>query len=141
MFASNIKAFKESLEPIMNLVKITCEKDYHKANDFLGEVIDASQGKEGENLFPLIDILVNAIDKYEEQDSELMKFVETANNIPGHIALINVLIDQYNLTGDDLPEIGDKLMVSRVLNGVSPLSDSAIENLSARFKLRPDFFL
>ncbi len=68
-----------------------------------------------------------------------MEFINKADGIPAHIATLNVLMDQYNLTRDDLPEIGDKTMVSRVLNNVRPLTKPAIEKLCIRFSIRPDY--
>jgi HTH-type transcriptional regulator/antitoxin HigA len=56
------------------------------------------------------------------------------------IALVRTLMRQHKLTGNDLPEIGDKTMVSKVLNEKRSLTRSAIEKLCARFGLRPSQF-
>ena len=44
---------------------------------------------------------------------------------------------QYHLTGSELPEIGDKTMVSKVQNGKRTLTRQAIEKLSARSNVKP----
>ncbi len=139
MYQSEIKEFKAFINPLSALINISNEQDYEKAQEFMGELFDACEDEEGAPLNPLIDIIASAIEKYEERDVDLMAFVNRANDIPAHIATLNVLMDQYNLTRSDLPEIGDKTMVSRVLNNVRPLTKPAIEKLCIRFKLRPDW--
>ena len=85
-------------------------------------------------------MLSHAIEKYESRDDELMAFVAEAEAIPADIALLRTLMRQHKLTGSDLPEIGDKTMVSKVLNGRRSLTRAAIERLCARFSLRPSMF-
>ena len=89
---------------------------------------------------PLIDMLSNAIEKYENNNKKISAFLLEAEELPVDIALLKTLINQYKLTGSDLPEIGGKSMVSKVLKGKRPLSRSAIEQLSLRFGLRPSLF-
>lgn len=139
MYQSEIKAFEAFINPLVSLINISNEDDYEKAQEFMGELFDACKDEEGDPLLPLIDILASSIEKYEEKDEDLVQFIDKANDIPVHIATLNVLMDQYELTRDDLPEIGDKTMVSRVLNNKRPLTKSAIEKLCGRFKIRPDF--
>ena len=75
MYKSSINSFKEFIEPISALINIQNEADYQKANDFIEEVINESEDKEGENLNSLIDILAKAIELYEEKDTELMQLL------------------------------------------------------------------
>jgi HTH-type transcriptional regulator/antitoxin HigA len=140
MYQSEIKSFEAAISPFASLINISNEQDYEKAQEFIGELIDTCEDKEGAPLNPLIDIIASAIEKYEERDTDLMAFINQAEGIPAHIATLNVLMDQYTLTRDDLPEIGDKTMVSRVLNNVRPLTKPAIEKLCIRFNIRPDYF-
>jgi HTH-type transcriptional regulator/antitoxin HigA len=114
MYQSEIKSFEAAISPFASLINRSNEQDYEKAQELIGELIDASEDSEAAPLNPLIDIIVSAIEKYEEGDTDLMAFINQADGIPAHIATLNVLMDQYNLTRDDLPEIGDKTMVSRV---------------------------
>ena len=85
-------------------------------------------------------MLSHAIEAYESQDQELLAFVAEAEGIPADIALLHTLMRQHKLTGSDLPEIGGKAIVSKVLKGERAISRTAIEQLSARFNLRPSMF-
>ena len=91
-------------------------------------------------LNPLIDMIAIAIEKYERQDSELVYFINEADRSPADLALLRTLMSQHKLTGSDLPEIGDKTIASKVLNGKQELSRQAIEKLCKRFKLQPAMF-
>ncbi|MEY8215481.1 MAG: hypothetical protein RPR97_13490 [Colwellia sp.] len=138
MYQSEIKAFEDFIKPLSHLINISNEDDLENAHDFISELIDACGDKENAPLNPLINIIASAIERYEEKDADLMSFIDKASGIPTHIATLNVLMDQYNLTSSDLPEIGNKTMVRRVLNDISPLTKPAIEKLCIRFKIRPD---
>ena len=70
-----------------------------------------------------------------------MAFVEEADAIPADVALLRTLMQQHGLNGSDLPEIGDKTMVSKVLNGKRILQRHSIEQLAERFNIRPAMFL
>ena len=131
------QAFMSIARPLVN---ITNEADYHTALDTLEETLESASDNLDDPFNPLIDMLSHAIEKYESQDDKLMAFIAEAEEIPADIALLRTLMRQHKLTGSDLPEIGDKTMVSRVLNGKRSLTRSAIEKLSARFGLRPSMF-
>ena len=60
---------------------------------------------------------------------------------PADIAVLLLLMDQHNLTGTDFPEIGDKSLVSRILNGKGRnLTKTHITKLSERFSINPALF-
>ncbi len=122
------------------LMQITSEKDYQQTLETLEQVLETAEDTLDSSMNPLIDMLSDAIDKYESQDDNLTEFCDDAERIPADIALLRTLMKQHNLSGSELPEIGGKAMVSRVLNGNRELSRSAIEKLSARFALRPAMF-
>lgn len=67
--------------------------------------------------------------------------MEEADVIPAAIALLRTLMQQHGLNGSDLPEIGDKTMVSKVLNGKRVLQRHSMEQLGERFSIRPAMFL
>ena len=131
------QSFMSIAQPLVN---ITNETDYHAALEALEETLEAASDSVDDPFNPLIDMLSHSIEKYESQDDELIAFVAEADRMPADIALIRTLMRQHELTGSDLPEIGDKTMVSKVLNGKRTLTRSAIERLSARFGLRPSMF-
>ena len=70
-----------------------------------------------------------------------MAFVEEADAMPSDIALLLTSMQQHGLSGSDLPEIGDKTMVSNVLNGKRTLQRHSMEQLGERFDIRPSMFL
>ncbi len=135
-----IDEYQSFISVAQPLVNITNEDDYHTALATLEETLEAASDSVDDPFNPLIDMLSHAIEKYESKDDELMAFVTEADGIPVDIAMIRTLMRQHLLTGSDLPEIGDKTMVSKVLNGKRALSRTAIEKLSARFGLRPAMF-
>lgn len=57
------------------------------------------------------------------------------------VQLIKDLMETLGLTGSDLPEIGDKTAVSKVLNGDRPISHKMAYALAERFAMEPSAFL
>ncbi|WP_438943813.1 hypothetical protein [Pseudomonas sp. N8] len=55
--------------------------------------------------------------------------------------LIKDLMETLGLTGSDLPEIGDKTAVSKVLNGDRIISHKMAYALAERFAMEPSAFL
>jgi HTH-type transcriptional regulator/antitoxin HigA len=129
------KSFSASISPLLN---INDEVSYNAALLFMDDLFEASEDVEGDPVSPLIDMLAASINRYESKDQELMAFIDEADETPKDIALIRVLMDQYQLDTSGLPEIGDKTVVSRVLSGKRSLTKAAIEKLCHRFNLRPD---
>ncbi len=138
--AALIDAYKAFIDKAHPLMHITSEEDYDQALETLEEILESANDTEDDPLNPLIDMLSHAIEKYESQDEELMAFVNQAEEMPADIALLRTLMAQHNLTGSDLPEIGTKSMVSKVLKGERELNRTAIEKLCLRFDLQPAWF-
>jgi HTH-type transcriptional regulator / antitoxin HigA len=135
-----VDAFQGFMATARPYVIITDEEDYNKALEALEQILESAEDTENSPLNPLIDMLTHAIEKYETKDSELSSFLAEAEELPVDIALLRALMSQYQLTGADLPEIGCKSMVSKVLKGERLLNRTAIEQLSKRFGLRPALF-
>ena len=131
------QAFMATAQPLVN---IQTDKQYAKALETLEQILESASDTPDDPLNPLIDMLSHAIERYEDRDDELSRFIEEADSTDVDVALIRTLMRQHKLTGSDLPEIGDKTMVSRVLSGKRVLSRQAIEKLSERFGLRPGMF-
>ncbi len=131
------QSFMITAQPYVN---IDNEQTYNDTLETLEQVLKCADDSEDDPLNPLIDVLSNAIAKYEAKDEALMAFVKEAQAIPADLALLRTLMRQHQLTGSDLPEIGDKTMVSKVLNGQRRLNRNAIEKLSLRFGLSPALF-
>ena len=137
-------ALLESYETFMTTalpyVTITNEEQYIATLAEIEVALEAAGDTVHDPLNPLIYMLSHAIEEYENNDSGLSVFIQEAEGVPVDIALIKALMQSHSLTGSDLPEIGDKTLVSRVLNGKRPLTRLAIERLSKRFGLRPSMF-
>lgn len=135
-----VDAYQTFMATAQPLINIDTDEQYESALETLEQVLESASDTADDPLNLLIDMLSQAIERYESRDKELVTFIEEADGIPADIALLRTLMKQHHLTGSDLPEIGDKTMVSKVLNGKRALSRQAIEKLSERFGLRPAMF-
>ncbi|MBN3563918.1 helix-turn-helix domain-containing protein [Aliamphritea spongicola] len=135
-----VDAYQQFMATAHPFINIDSDEQYEAALETLEQIMETAADTPDDSMNPLIDMISHAIEQYEAKDDELTAFIEEAEAIPADIALLRTLMSQYNLTGSDLPEIGDKTMVSKVLNGKRVLSRQAIEKLSARFGLRPAMF-
>jgi len=133
-------AYESFMTTAQPFVSITNEAEYAKTLKALEQVLESAGDALDDPMNPLIDMLSHAIERYEFRDTELAAFVAEAEGMPADIALLRTLMSQHKLTGSDLPEIGGKAMVSKVLKGKRALSRSAIEQLAERFGLRPSMF-
>ena len=136
-----VDAYETFMQTAHVYVNLSNEEDYNAALVALEEILAAAEDTAKDILNPLIEILSQAIGAYEEQDQELVAFLEEADATPIDVALLRTLMRQHELTGSDLPEIGDKTMVSKVLNGKRILQRHAMELLGERFGIRPAMFL
>ena len=100
------------------------------------ELVDHLLLNDPEN--PLLDLVCAKITAWEESAPE---FDAMAQAMPGGIAVIRTLMDQYGLTLSDLPEIGSKSMVSRVLSGKRKLTLEHAKKLATRFGISPALFI
>jgi HTH-type transcriptional regulator/antitoxin HigA len=136
-----VDAYETFMQTAHAYVNLSNEEDYNAALVALEEILEAAEDTAKDPLNPLIEILSQAIGAYEEQDEELVAFLDEADATPVDVALLRTLMRQHELTGSDLPEIGDKTMVSKVLNGKRILQRHAMELLGERFGIRPAMFL
>lgn len=128
-----VDAYQTFMATARPLINIDSDEQYEAALETLEQVLESAGDTLDDPLNPLIDMLSLAIDRYESRDEELVAFIDEADAIPADLALLRTLMRQHHLTGSDLPEIGDKTMVSKVLNGKRTLSRQAIERLCERF--------
>ncbi len=103
------------------------------------ELVDHLLLNDPEN--PLLDLVCAKITAWEESAPEFAEFNAMAQAMPGGIAVIRTLMDQYGLTLSDLPEIGSKSMVSRVLSGKRKLTLEHAKKLATRFGISPALFI
>lgn len=135
-----IEAYEEFMASAHSCVNIKTESDYQGALETLESVMESASDTLDDPLNPLINMISHAIEEYESQDQELMAFIAEAGDMSADVALLKTLMSQHGLTGSEVPEIGDKTMVSKVLNGKRQLTRQAIERLSDRFGIRPAMF-
>ncbi len=88
----------------------------------------------------VIDLLAHSIENYENKDKALADFETRAMEQPADLAVLRLLMDQHHLGTADLPEIGSKSMVSRVLSGERSLNKNHIKALSEHFGIDPGLF-
>ena len=93
-----------------------------------------------DNQRALIDVLSASIEQWEATASGFSGFNERVADMNDDLALLKVLMEQHGLGVADLPEIGSKSLVSRILNGNRNLTKKHIETLSHRFGISPALF-
>lgn len=135
-----LSTYRPFIQTVWPYVHISDEKDYQEALELVEYLLESSTDTLDDPLNPLIEMLSGALERYELLHTEIKIFVEQAEDLPKDRALLQHLMNQYQLTGNDFPEIGSRSMVSKVISGKRALSRSAIEKLSVRFNLSPALF-
>lgn len=134
--AKAIEATKQLVAAVPFLGGRSSEKDYREALALVDYLIE----NDDEN--PLIDFLASKIADYENNSDRFADFNKAISEMPVGVALLRTLIDQYNLSYADLKEeIGSKSLVSQILSGKRSLTITHIKALSARFGVKPEWFL
>ena len=114
---------------------ISNEADYAQALALMDELIE-----DYDNQQPLIDVLSASIARWEDKSPEFKSFNDRIEKLDSSIATLKVIMEQHKLGVADLPEIGSKSLVSRILNGERRLTRNHIEALSKRFNVNPALF-
>ncbi len=89
---------------------------------------------------PLIAILSVSIERWENESPSFSSFNKAIKAMDQSVSLLNVLMDQHKLGIADLPEIGSKSLVSKILNGHRKLTLNHIYALAKRFGISPSLF-
>ena len=113
---------------------------YQQSLELMEELLLEAEDSENDPINVIITVLGQSIENYENQQDELAAFDKASLKNPDDISLLRHLMDQYNLGVADLPEIGSKSMVSRVLSGERGLNKHHIKALSDRFHINPALF-
>lgn len=117
---------------------IETDDDYQKALAAIDELTDGQTLESVEQT--LLDTLCDTVERYENRATRFKAFDERVNAVTG-VDLIKALMLQNGLSGTDLPEIGDKTAVSRILSGQRNLTVEMVTRLGARFHIEPGAFL
>ena len=121
--------------PVVSKVLSTfeTEQQYNKAVGWLDELIDEASENEAPLIESLMDTLGTLIKDYEDR------------NIPepdaDPIDCLKFLMEEHNLKLNDLPEMGNREVVSDLLSGKKPLTVKQIKVLSERFNVSPAVFV
>jgi HTH-type transcriptional regulator/antitoxin HigA len=122
------------------LCHITDAEHYELALELVESLFEEAEDSPVDPLNAVISMLSEAIAEYENRDQEMLAFENEASTGPADLAMLRLLMDQHGLDMADLPEIGSKSMVSRVLSGERSLSKKHIQGLSKRFGINPGLF-
>ena len=117
------------------LAHIKDDNDYEMAIRLMDELVE-----DYELNLPLIEILSASIERWENEDKAFADFNEKVNNLNQGVSLLNVLMTQHKLGIADLPELGSKSLVSKILNGHRKLTYDHIYALANRFNISPALF-
>jgi HTH-type transcriptional regulator/antitoxin HigA len=119
---------------------ITESRHYEEALELIENLLEEAEDSPDDPLNAVIEMLSRAIEVYENKDDVMVAFEKRVMDQPADLAVLRLLMDQHALGTADLPEIGSKSMVSRVLSGERNLSKKHIQALSERFGIYPGLF-
>ncbi|MBN8921513.1 MAG: transcriptional regulator [Rhodanobacter sp. 68-29] len=115
--------------------RIANEDDYAQALALMDELVEDYEANR-----PLIEILARSIEAWENESGEFTEFNARVAKLGG-VDVLRLLMEQHGLGVADLPEIGSKSLVSKILNGRGRnLTRDHIVALSKRFSLSPALF-
>ncbi|QTF91308.1 transcriptional regulator [Halomonas sp. BM-2019] len=117
------------------LSHIRTEEEYQQALALVDELID-----DFDSNMALIERLTDVIEEWESTDPDFAEFNAGVEE-PDAVDMLKFLMEQHGLGIADLPEIGSKSLVSRILNRRGrELTRRHIEALSKRFGVSPALF-
>lgn len=93
------------------LVEISDDKEYEKALALMDELID-----DDDNQPVLIELLSKSIEQWESTSDEFAEFNQCIDQSNPAVSTLRLLMDQHGLGVGELPEIGTKSYVSKILN-------------------------
>ncbi|AYV11540.1 MULTISPECIES: helix-turn-helix domain-containing protein [Shewanella] len=137
MFPQACHLIREALEMAPFIAEINGQDDYDKALATMDTLIDDYEANKH-----VINMLSITIERWESSADEFAQFNQAVEEADTGIALLKTLMDQYQLGVNDLPELGTKANVSKLLNHTDgkKLTRNHIEALSKRFNLSPAMF-
>ncbi|WOD28633.1 transcriptional regulator [Alloalcanivorax xenomutans] len=131
------RSFAQAAAPF---IPIKDDAHYEEALELIESLLEEAEDSPDDPINAVIDLLARAVETYENQNEELAAFEKQAMDQPADRAMLRMLMAQHHLGTADLPEIGSKSMVSRVLSGERGLNKNHIKALSQRFRIDPGLF-
>ena len=129
--------FAQTAAPYLH---IKDENHYEETLALIENLLEEAEDSLDDPINAIIDLLSQSIETYENSDEELAELETRAMQQPADLAMLRLLMDQHKLGTADLPEIGSKSMVSRVLSGERSLNKNHIKALSERFGIDAGVF-
>ncbi len=130
VIAEDIQAHWRIVRPLFS---IRNENEYDLAIERLNALIDEIGTNEQHPLYEFLDTLGAVVHTYEEQHYPMP---ETSG-----IEMLQFLMDEHQLEGADLPEMGTPDQVSEILAGKRELTVKNLQALAARFQVSPAVFV
>jgi len=136
MHQNTFEQIRNALGLVPFLTRIENAHDYEQALAMMDELIDSYDANRA-----LIDILAASIEAWEDTAPEFADFNLAVSKLDG-IDVLKTLMEQHGLGVNDLPELGSKSTVSKLLNRSEgkKLNRNHIEALSCRFGMSPAVF-
>ena len=129
--------FAQVAEPYLHIKDAS---HYDETLALIEELLEEAEDSLDDSINMIIELLSRSIETYENENNELADFESHVMDQPSDLSLLHLLMDQHKLGTADLPEIGSKSMVSRVLSGERALNKKHIMALSERFNIDPGLF-
>lgn len=128
---------REALAQVPYITQINNQDDYERALELMDELIDDYDANK-----QLVELLATSIEHWEDKADEFSDFNKAVAGVEPGIAVLKTLMSQHHLGVADLPELGSKSNVSKLLNAAEgkKLTRQHIEALSKRFALSPALF-
>lgn len=128
---------REALAQMPYIAHINNQSDYERALELMGELTDDYDTNK-----QLIELLAISIERWEDGADEFADFNKALACVEPGIAVLKTLMSQYRLGVADLPELGSKSNVNKLLHATEgkKLTRKHIEALSKRFAVSPALF-
>ncbi|MDX5328593.1 MULTISPECIES: helix-turn-helix domain-containing protein [Marinobacter] len=137
MLSTAFVEIREALARVPFIAHIETEEDYDRALELMDELVDDYDANK-----LLIEVLAVSIERWEDQAPEFSDFNAAVDETDRGIAVLKTLMAQHGLGVADLPELGSKGNVSKILNGAEgkKLTRKHMEALGKRFEVPPVLF-
>ncbi|ATP09693.1 transcriptional regulator [Aeromonas salmonicida] len=128
---------REALSQVPYIAHINNQDDYERTLRLMDELINDYDTNN-----QLIELLATSIERWEDVADEFTDFNKVVADIEPGITVLKTLMSQHRLQMADLPELGSKSNVSKLLNAAKgrKLTRQHIEFLSKRFGVSPALF-
>ncbi|TNH92868.1 helix-turn-helix domain-containing protein [Aeromonas sobria] len=137
MLSLALVQIREALAKMPYITKINNQDAYERALALMDSLVDDYDTNK-----QLVELLATSIERWEDAADEFADFNKTVAGMEPSIVVLKTLMSQHRLRVADLPELGSKSNVSKLLNAAEgrKLTRQHIEALSKRFGVSPALF-